>query len=144
MLQGNYQNGAAYTFILLITFWILYSYLVPISLFVTMEIVKFWQVGRLGAALRAHMLMRQLCVQPGTLWSCMGWQSSGAALQCARMRPGQPRGLIVQQGTRPTASAQGAGALKPPPARRASSTSTWTTRCRTRPRRSTRARATPT
>lgn len=43
MLQGNYQNGGAYTFILLITFWILYSYLVPISLFVTMEIVKFWQ-----------------------------------------------------------------------------------------------------
>lgn len=42
-LQGNYENGAAYTFILLITFWILYSYLVPISLFVTMEIVKFWQ-----------------------------------------------------------------------------------------------------
>ena len=44
--QGNYENGAAYTFILLITFWILYSYLVPISLFVTMEIVKFWQVGK--------------------------------------------------------------------------------------------------
>ena len=43
-LQGNYQNGGAYTFILLITFWILFSYLVPISLFVTMEIVKFWQV----------------------------------------------------------------------------------------------------
>ena len=43
-VQGNYENGAAYTFILLITFWILFSYLVPISLFVTMEIVKFWQV----------------------------------------------------------------------------------------------------
>ena len=43
-VQGNYENGAAYTFILLITFWILYSYLVPISLFVTLEIVKFWQV----------------------------------------------------------------------------------------------------
>lgn len=41
--QGNYTNGAAYTFILLITFWILYSYLVPISLFVSLEIVKFWQ-----------------------------------------------------------------------------------------------------
>lgn len=27
----------------MITFWILYSYLVPISLFVTLEIVKFWQ-----------------------------------------------------------------------------------------------------
>ena len=42
--QGNYQNGGAYGFILFITFWILYSYLVPISLFVTLEIVKFWQV----------------------------------------------------------------------------------------------------
>ena len=27
----------------MITFWILYSYLVPISLFVSLEIVKFWQ-----------------------------------------------------------------------------------------------------
>ncbi|CAK0743492.1 hypothetical protein CVIRNUC_001474 [Coccomyxa viridis] len=42
-VEGNFENGAAYTFILFITFWILYSYLVPISLFVTMEIVKFWQ-----------------------------------------------------------------------------------------------------
>lgn len=44
-VQGNYENGGAYTFILLITFWILYSYLVPISLFVSLEIVKFWQVA---------------------------------------------------------------------------------------------------
>ena len=29
-----------------LTFWILLSYLVPISLFVTLEIVKFWQVKR--------------------------------------------------------------------------------------------------
>lgn len=43
-VEGNYQNGLAYTLILLITYWILYSYLVPISLFVTLEIVKFWQV----------------------------------------------------------------------------------------------------
>ncbi|KAK9810005.1 hypothetical protein WJX72_003251 [[Myrmecia] bisecta] len=42
-VQGNYNNGFVYTCILLITFWILYSYLVPISLFVTLEIVKFWQ-----------------------------------------------------------------------------------------------------
>ena len=48
-VEGNYQNGLAYTLILLITFWILYSYLVPISLFVTLEIVKFWQVRRLHA-----------------------------------------------------------------------------------------------
>ena len=30
-------------FIFFLTYWILYSYLVPISLFVTMELVKFWQ-----------------------------------------------------------------------------------------------------
>ena len=33
---------------LFVTFWILYSYLVPISLFVTMEVVKFVQVRRGG------------------------------------------------------------------------------------------------
>ena len=44
MLQGNYTSDVAQFFINLVTFWILYSYLVPISLFVTMEIVKFWQV----------------------------------------------------------------------------------------------------
>lgn len=43
VLQGNYRNGFVYWIILMITFWILYSYLVPISLFVTLEIVKFWQ-----------------------------------------------------------------------------------------------------
>lgn len=41
--QGNYNSNVAQFFINLVTFWILYSYLVPISLFVTMEIVKFWQ-----------------------------------------------------------------------------------------------------
>lgn len=39
--NGNYQNGFVYVIILFITFWILLSYLVPISLFVTIEIVKF-------------------------------------------------------------------------------------------------------
>jgi hypothetical protein len=38
---GNYQSSAQYLGILFLTFWILLSYLVPISLFVTMEIVKF-------------------------------------------------------------------------------------------------------
>ena len=41
--EGNYKNGFVYTVVLMITYWILYSYLVPISLFVTLEIVKFWQ-----------------------------------------------------------------------------------------------------
>ncbi|DBA65766.1 hypothetical protein WJX79_001197 [Trebouxia sp. C0005] len=42
-VQGNYKSGGVYWIILMITFWILYSYLVPISLFVSLEIVKFWQ-----------------------------------------------------------------------------------------------------
>ena len=41
--EGNPASPAAYGGILFVTFWILYSYLVPISLFVTLEIVKFWQ-----------------------------------------------------------------------------------------------------
>lgn len=40
-VQGNYA-GVAGVIITFLTFWVLYSYLVPISLFVTMEIVKFW------------------------------------------------------------------------------------------------------
>lgn len=42
--QGNYQSDVAMYFLGILTFWILYSYLVPISLFVTMEIVKGMQV----------------------------------------------------------------------------------------------------
>lgn len=44
IMQGNYTSDVAQFFINMVTYWILYSYLVPISLFVTMEIVKFWQV----------------------------------------------------------------------------------------------------
>jgi phospholipid-transporting ATPase len=40
---ANEPNGFLYALLSFITFWILYSYLVPISLFVTLEIVKFWQ-----------------------------------------------------------------------------------------------------
>jgi phospholipid-transporting ATPase len=40
---ANHSNGILYTLLSFVTFWILYSYLVPISLFVTLEIVKFWQ-----------------------------------------------------------------------------------------------------
>ena len=43
-LQGNYSSNVAQWFIVFLTFWILYSYLVPISLFVTLELVKFCQV----------------------------------------------------------------------------------------------------
>ncbi|GAB4813241.1 hypothetical protein N2152v2_000287 [Parachlorella kessleri] len=41
--QGIYSSWVAQICINFLTFWILLSYLVPISLFVTMEIVKFWQ-----------------------------------------------------------------------------------------------------
>ena len=42
--QGNQQSDVLYGILLFITFWILSSYLVPISLFVTIEIVRFFQV----------------------------------------------------------------------------------------------------
>lgn len=42
-INGNWENPGAYMGLSFLTFWILYSYLVPISLFVTLEIVKFWQ-----------------------------------------------------------------------------------------------------
>lgn len=42
-VQGNFENGFVYIIVFFFTFWILFSYLVPISLFVSMEIVKFWQ-----------------------------------------------------------------------------------------------------
>lgn len=42
-VQGNFENGFVYIVVFFFTFWILFSYLVPISLFVSMEIVKFWQ-----------------------------------------------------------------------------------------------------
>lgn len=42
-VEGVYPNGFVQIVINFLTFWILLSYLVPISLFVTLEIVKFWQ-----------------------------------------------------------------------------------------------------
>lgn len=42
-VQGNWSNAGAQIGLTFLTFWILLSYLVPISLFVTLEIVKFWQ-----------------------------------------------------------------------------------------------------
>jgi len=42
-VEGNYRDPAVYILINFLTFWILESYMVPISLFVTVEIVKFWQ-----------------------------------------------------------------------------------------------------
>jgi len=62
--QGNFTNGWAYTLVLLVTFWILYSYLVPISLFVTLEIVKFWQARGPPGAL-AHT-----CCTVSSIWPC--------------------------------------------------------------------------
>ncbi len=76
--QGNYSSNVAFFFVYMVTYWLLFSYLVPISLFVTIEIVKFIQVrehksfwlqpslsagmvtvGRLGKALLG-------CAAPGT------------------------------------------------------------------------------
>jgi len=54
--NGNYQNGFVYVIILFITFWILFSYLVPISLFVTIEIIKFVLVSLLLSATYYMML----------------------------------------------------------------------------------------
>jgi magnesium-transporting ATPase (P-type) len=42
-VRGNYENGLVYNIISFITFWMLFSYMVPISLFVTMEIVRYLQ-----------------------------------------------------------------------------------------------------
>ena len=42
--EGNWSNPVEQIVLTFLTFWILLSYLVPISLFVTLEIVKFWQV----------------------------------------------------------------------------------------------------
>jgi magnesium-transporting ATPase (P-type) len=39
----NYSNPVAYIVVYTLTFWILYSAMVPISLFVTLELVRFWQ-----------------------------------------------------------------------------------------------------
>ena len=41
--DSNYESPAVFIILSFITFWILFSYLVPISLFVSMEVVKFWQ-----------------------------------------------------------------------------------------------------
>lgn len=43
-VQGNVENDGQFLGLVFLTFWILTSYMVPISLFVTIEIVKFWQV----------------------------------------------------------------------------------------------------
>ena len=52
--QANYSNGGVFWLIYCITFWLLLSYMVPLSLFVTMEIVKLFQVrpGRRHLGLR--------------------------------------------------------------------------------------------
>mmetsp|Transcript_8499 Transcript_8499/g.24371 ORF Transcript_8499/g.24371 Transcript_8499/m.24371 type:complete len:1512 (+) Transcript_8499:120-4655(+) len=42
-IQGNYESPVLFGVVTLLTYWIILSYMVPISLFVTMEIVKFWQ-----------------------------------------------------------------------------------------------------
>ena len=65
-----------YVIILFITFWILFSYLVPISLFVTLEIVKFILVRSLPVRpthLDSHF-GRMLRMLPARLQSCRAAQ----------------------------------------------------------------------
>lgn len=71
-LQGNYTSNAAQWFIVFLTFWILYSYLVPISLFVTMELVKFWQVR--GVRILARDGWKSATVEVG----CWGLEANRA------------------------------------------------------------------
>ena len=40
---SNFENPAVYIVVTCLTFWILYSAMVPISLFITLEVVRFWQ-----------------------------------------------------------------------------------------------------
>ena len=44
LLQANYRSNGLFWIISCLTFWLLFSYMVPLSLFVTMEIVKLFQV----------------------------------------------------------------------------------------------------
>ena len=57
---GNYQNGFVYVIILFITFWILFSYLVPISLFVTIEIIKFVLVSHMAGQQCSQLLETEM------------------------------------------------------------------------------------
>ena len=83
-VEGNWQNAGAQICLTFLTFWILLSYLVPISLFVTLEIVKFVQVHAasarercafcscclllLAAALLANLVAEAGCCYPAGLW----------------------------------------------------------------------------
>ena len=97
VLQGNYENGFVYWIILMITFWILYSYLVPISLFVTLEIVKFWQgflyinrdkemkVPCTACQHQAYVIISSTAV-PASMLLCavLSWLHGGYATTCCR------------------------------------------------------------
>ena len=54
--QGNYRNGGIFWIVYSISFWLLFSYMIPISLFVTMEIVKAFQVRPHKAAAAGSVL----------------------------------------------------------------------------------------
>ncbi len=60
--QGNYSSNVAFYFVYLVTYWLLFSYLVPISLFVTIEIVKFVLVRPFRARLAVHYACSCLCM----------------------------------------------------------------------------------
>ncbi len=77
-MQGIYSSPVAQICINFLTFWILLSYLVPISLFVTMEIVKFWQVSQVAWAVAAGLMEERHAANSQCAASCCGQQIASA------------------------------------------------------------------
>lgn len=69
-VEGNYKSRPMYIGIVFLTFWILTSYMVPISLFVTLEIVKFWQVSYVQQLATNNFCLLYLVI----LYSCNALQ----------------------------------------------------------------------
>lgn len=78
--NGNPSNNFAFWIISFLTFWMLFSYLVPISLFVTMEIVKFMYVA----------VHHCCCVFSTPCCDCCLWFIACIKQQCSILHPSQP------------------------------------------------------
>lgn len=62
----NYENPVAYIAVYTVTFWILFSSMLPISLIVSLELVRFWQcIGKLTCSLSSltRILYPSFCVR---------------------------------------------------------------------------------
>ena len=82
-MQGNYHKGGVFWIVYSISFWLLFSYMIPISLFVTMEIVKAFQVrgneldaGYNGSSIE-HIASYMLCGVHGRSWPTK-WAQRGS------------------------------------------------------------------